>query len=87
MIGSPGLNKTVGWLYDTLTATGYYDVKYQDFSVDFVSGNLTVNGVAVPSVPMGFAPEGFLTGTLAAVSNVGCEAVSTLYPLDGKSQN
>ena len=78
-IGSPGHNLTVNYLYDTLVATGYYDVSIQPFTVDSIAGNLTVNGVAIASAPMSFSPEGIPSAGLVPVANVGCDAVSIYY--------
>lgn len=69
---------TVNYLYDTLAATGYYDVYIQSFSVDSIAGNLSVNGAAVDAAPMSFSPGGSVSGALVPVANIGCDAVSIL---------
>jgi carboxypeptidase Q len=88
VIGSPGLNLTINYVADTLKATGYYDVSFQEFKVPTASSDLSVNGAAVVNVPMTFTAEGNPSGTLVNVANFGCDAVSnSSFPTLSKVQN
>lgn len=75
-IGSQGHNSTVNWLIDTLSATGYYDIEKQSFTVPDASASLSVNNVTYEAAPMTFTAAGAPTGSLVAVANIGCDAVS-----------
>jgi Zn-dependent M28 family amino/carboxypeptidase len=74
--GSGGHNATVDWLYDTLDATGYYDVVKQPFVELFASAEaeLTVGGEVIETQPMTYTPGGSGSGTLVYVEGFGCTA-------------
>ncbi|KPM42329.1 putative leucine aminopeptidase 2 [Neonectria ditissima] len=78
--GSGGHNATVDYLYDTLTALGYYDVVKQPFTELFASGTavVTVNGDDVDAGIMTYTPGGSASGALVAVPNLGCDVAD--YP-------
>ena len=80
VFGGPGHNLTVNWLYDVLSATGYYDVQLQEFIALYSGGEaaLTANGEDVPSELLTYTPDGSGTGPLVAIDNLGCEP--TDYP-------
>lgn len=77
--GSVGHNKTVDYIYDTLVATGYYDVERQPFTYTFSEGNVTFSaaGTKYPSEYFQYGPAGSAAGPLVPVTDNGCEAVST----------
>ena len=78
-IGTPGHNLTVNYLYDTLVATGYYDVSIQPFYVDSIdSESASVNGAEIEAAAMESTPGGIVTAPLVPVANTGCDAVSFL---------
>lgn len=76
--GSVGHNKTVDYIYDTLVATGYYDVERQPFTYIFSDGNVTFSaaGTGYPSEYFQYGPAGSAVGPLVPVAATGCEAVS-----------
>ncbi|KAI9151756.1 aminopeptidase Y [Paramyrothecium foliicola] len=78
--GGGGHNATVDWLYDTLEATGYYDVVKQPFTEYFhtASATLDVNGAVDSVSTMTYTPPGTANRPVVAVSNVGCDAAD--YP-------
>lgn len=80
--GGGGHNATVDWLYDTLEATGYYDVVKQPFTEIFSSGTatLSVDGEEVEAGIMTYTPGGTVNGPLVAVANLGCDAAD--YPAE-----
>ncbi|EXJ60451.1 aminopeptidase [Cladophialophora yegresii CBS 114405] len=80
VFGSKGHNDTVYFLYDTLLATGYYDVYLQDFVELFSGGtsSLTVNGEAMEADLFTYDSSGSASADLVAVSNLGCELAD--YP-------
>lgn len=80
LIGTPGHNDTINYIYDTLNALdGYYDVELQPFdtlvqeSGDFA---FSVGDQAYETAEMEFSPSGDVTAPLVVVNNLGCEAVS-----------
>ena len=75
VFGGPGHNATVNWLYDVLSATGYYDVTFQEFIALYSGGeaSLTANGEDIPVDLMTYTPDGEGTGPLVAADNLGCE--------------
>jgi len=83
-IGTPGHNATVNYLVDTLTATGYYDIEVQPFTVPSASANLSVDGVTYEAAPMTFTAAGTPSGPLIPVANIGCDAVSLQCTLPHK---
>jgi Zn-dependent M28 family amino/carboxypeptidase len=79
--GSGGHNATVDWLYDTLVATGYYDVVKQPFQEYFHTASATfkIGSDAIESVAsMTYTPGGQVNAPVVAVANVGCDAAD--YP-------
>jgi Zn-dependent M28 family amino/carboxypeptidase len=82
--GSGGHNATVDWLFDTLEATGYYDVVKQPFQEYFhtASASLDVNGPVDSVASMTYTPGGNVHGPIIAVANVGCDAAD--YPAEVK---
>ncbi|KAK0383703.1 hypothetical protein NLU13_9614 [Sarocladium strictum] len=82
--GSGGHNATVDWLYDTLDATGYYDVVKQPFVELFASASaeLTVGGKEIENRPMTYTPGGSGTGKLVYVEGFGCTAAE--FPAEVK---
>lgn len=85
VFGSAGHNATVDYLYKTLKATGYYNVVKQPFTEIYSSGTstLSVDGESVDSTIMTYTPSGSATGTLVAVSNLGCDASDYPSGTDG----
>jgi len=79
LIGTPGHNKTVNYLYDTLLATGYYDVSYQPFEIKTpVNETAVVAGKSIEVVAMAFSEGGKVTAPFGVVANFGCDAVGGL---------
>ena len=80
VFGSKGHNDTVYYLYDTLVATGYYDVYLQDFVELFSggTGSLSTNGEVQEIEIFTYDSSGSASAPLAAVANLGCEAAD--YP-------
>lgn len=78
--GSVGHNKTVEYIYDTLAATGYYDVELQEFTYVFSEGNVTLSAAGTPYVSEYFqySPAGSIVAPLIPVANLGCVAVGSL---------
>lgn len=75
-IGTEGHNKTVNYLYDTLLATGYYDVFIQEFVVDLpVNETVIVDGISLEVAAMSFSQGADFTAALVKVPNLGCDAV------------
>ncbi|KAK1750357.1 hypothetical protein QBC47DRAFT_331889 [Echria macrotheca] len=82
VFGSRGHNQTVDYLFDTLSATGYYDVYKQPFTEVYSDGDakLVINGAEIPSQIMTYTPSVAADAPLVAVSNLGCEAED--FPAD-----
>ncbi|KAH7030608.1 aminopeptidase Y [Microdochium trichocladiopsis] len=80
--GGGGHNATVDWLYDTLQATGYFDVVKQPFVELFSAGSatLTVAGEEFTPGVMTYSPatDGTVSAPIVAVSNLGCNVAD--YP-------
>lgn len=76
VFGSPGHDATVEWLFEELSASGYYDVSKQEFVELFSGGrgSLSVNGEEYDVNLLTYAPKGDAQGSLVAVNNLGCEA-------------
>jgi hypothetical protein len=80
-IGTPGHNKTVNYIYDALLATGYYDVKFQEFTISTpINETVVVNGESIKTAAMAFSQAGDVTAPLGLVANLGCDAVSYSLP-------
>ncbi|KAF4982758.1 hypothetical protein FDECE_17445 [Fusarium decemcellulare] len=84
--GSSGHNATVDWLYDTLKATGYYDVVKQPFTEIYAQGTaaLKVDGEDVAANIMTYTPAGTASGPLVKVANLGCDAED--YPAEAEGK-
>jgi Zn-dependent M28 family amino/carboxypeptidase len=78
--GSGGHNATTEWLYQTLLATGAYDVYKQPFVELFTAATvrLTTANASIPAEYLTYGPSGNVDGTLVNVNNLGCDA--TDYP-------
>lgn len=78
VFGGPGHNATVNYLYDTVAALGYYDVRFQPFVELYTNGNasLKVNGVDQGAKLLTYSPSGKFSEALVPVANLGCNAVS-----------
>jgi len=78
--GGGGHNATTEWLYQTLLATGAYDVYKQPFVELFTAAttSFSANGEAVPVEYLTYGPSGTVNGTLVKVSSLGCTAAD--YP-------
>ncbi|KNG45201.1 leupeptin-inactivating enzyme 1 precursor [Stemphylium lycopersici] len=74
--GSTGHNATTEWLYQTLLATGYYDVYKQPFVELFTAATtkFTAAGEDIPVSYMTFGPSGDVTANIVKVNNLGCAA-------------
>lgn len=77
MIGSPGHNKTVNWIHDTIAKyPDYYTIEYQPFDLSLATGaNLTVDDALLEVFGVSLAPAGTAVGKIVAVANLGCDAV------------
>lgn len=86
VFGGAGHNATVDWLYEELSALGYYDVTKQEFVELFSggSGSLSVNGEEYEADLLTYTPSGTAEGSLVAVSNLGC--VADDYPAEVEGQ-
>jgi Zn-dependent M28 family amino/carboxypeptidase len=75
VFSSKGHNDTVNWLYDTLDATGYFDVYLQEFILLFSGGTstLTIAGETIEADLFTYDSSGSASAPLVAVSNLGCE--------------
>lgn len=80
VFGGQAHNDTIFYLYDALSATGYYDVQLQEFVELYAGGNasLTTNGEVQDPLVFSYSPGGSMTAPLVAVENLGCEAAD--YP-------
>lgn len=77
VIGSPGFNKTVNWVYDTIKSFGdYYTVEYQPFSVPSGNGSLSINGKSYVADYMTYSPSGHVVAPVVLVNDIGCVLVS-----------
>jgi len=72
--GGAGHNATTEWIYQTLLATGAYDVYKQPFVELFTAATtkLTVAGAEVKADYLTYAPSGDVSGNLVKVNNLGC---------------
>lgn len=84
--GSSGHNATVDFLYYTLKAWDYYDVKKQPFKEIFASGtaSLSVDGEDIKAETLTYTPAGEAKDTpIVEVANVGCEAADFPAEVEG----
>lgn len=75
VFGSAGHNSTVDWIYNTLKATGHYNVYKQPFTEQYSEGSasFSVNGKKVTSQIMTYTPSGVVTdGKIVPVNALGC---------------
>ncbi|KAK8016950.1 hypothetical protein PG993_015139 [Apiospora rasikravindrae] len=82
--GGGGHNATVDWLYDTLAATGYFDVVKQPFVELFSAGSATLSSSSSSSGEKVYTPKPLtytpgtdgqtLSRPVVAVAELGCEA-------------
>lgn len=87
VFGSVGHNSTVDWIYDTIKATGHYNVYKQPFVEVYSEGSssLSVNRGAIGSIIMTYSPSGTANGAeVAPVSNLGCTADDYSAEVAGK---
>lgn len=80
MFGSPGHNFTALYLYELVSQLEeYYDIEYQPFIETYSGGSasLVVNGESQDASLMTYAPNGQVEAAFVAVSNLGCNAVSS----------
>ncbi len=76
--GSEGHNNTVKAIEEELKALGdYYDITLQQFEALYSEGNasFSANGVDQQGSLLTFSPTGQVDAPLAAVANLGCNAV------------
>ncbi|KAL5117865.1 Leucyl aminopeptidase yscIV [Pleosporales sp. CAS-2024a] len=75
--GSAGHNETTEWLYQTLLATGAYDVYKQPFVELFTAAttSFSANGEAVKVEYLTYGPSGNVNGTLVKVNSLGCNTL------------
>jgi PA domain len=85
VMGGPGHNDTVNWLYGVLSSTGYYDVSFQEFVALYSGGSasFTANGEETPVELMTYTPNGEGSGPLVAVNNLGCEPTDFPAEVEG----
>ena len=80
MIGSPGHNNTLHYIFDHLLRKGdFYDIElqpYSSFLPIFSDGALNVSGKSIPTKPMSNTKNGSFTGLpLVLVKKDGCTSV------------
>jgi len=75
--GSKGHQATIRYIKDQLDRTGYYDVKFQAFNWTYSESKaqVYVDGKALETAALTYAPGGDVTAPLVLVSNLGCDAV------------
>ncbi|KAI6372558.1 hypothetical protein MCOR25_003716 [Pyricularia grisea] len=74
-VGTTGLDTSLQWVYDTLTALDYYDVKKQKFTVNRGgSASFSVAGKTYTTATFDGSPAGEADGKLVPVANLGCSA-------------
>ncbi|RBR21688.1 uncharacterized protein FIESC28_04788 [Fusarium coffeatum] len=84
VFGGKGHNATVDYLYNTLKAMNYYDVKKQPFTELYSAGTaaLKADGADIAASIMTYTPAGEASGPLVVASNLGCEASD--FPAESK---
>jgi len=84
--GSAGHNRTVDYLFDTLSALNYYTVTKQSFVELFSSGSasLSVDGSNVDANIMTYTPPGNVNANFVKVANLGCNAEDYPAEVTGK---
>jgi hypothetical protein len=77
VVGSPGLEASLKYILDTVTALDYYDVTTQEFTVlGGGESSVAVAGTKYDSQVFGGSPKGEASAALVAVANLGCNPVS-----------
>lgn len=85
VMGSPGHEATVKYIYDQLTDASledYYRVTLQEFTARILkgaTGSLVVNGKNTSIIVGDYSPSGTVNGSLALAGNLGCTEVSYRY--------
>ena len=77
LIGTPGHDNTINYLYDTVSQLGYYDVYRQPFSTISSSGNasLVIDDADQGAEYFDLSPSGSAIDTpFVAIPNLGCNA-------------
>ena len=84
--GGSGHNATVDYVFDTVEATGYYDVIKQPFTELYAeaSGSIKIGDEEVASIPLTYTPSGSASGAaLVKVAELGCSSENYPAELDG----
>lgn len=76
VVGSPGLDSSLQYVVDTLTALDYYNVTTQNFTIPQGSSSLIIHGTTYVSSAFTFSPAGSVVAQLVPVANLGCNAAS-----------
>ncbi|CAA9964915.1 hypothetical protein CFE70_008041 [Pyrenophora teres f. teres 0-1] len=84
--GGTGHNATTEWLYQTLKATGYYNVYKQPFTDLFTAATtqFTAAGEELDAAYMTYGPSGDVTANVVKVNNLGCNVAD--FPADVSGQ-
>lgn len=84
VFGGAGHNATVDYLYDTLSATGYYTVTKQAFTEIYAdaSGTVVIDGEEAEFGAMTYTPGVSYSGPLIQGNGIGCTADD--YPAETK---
>lgn len=81
VVGSPGLEASLKYIKDTVTALDYYDVTTQEFTVlGAGEASLSITGTKYDSLVFGGSPKGAASAQLVAVADLGCNTVGPLSP-------
>lgn len=78
VVGSPGLNASLQYVVDTLTALDYYDITLQNFTIPTSSSSFSIDGTVYESSAFTFSPAGNVVAPVVAVANLGCNAVCSV---------
>lgn len=84
--GGGGHNATVDYIFETVEATGYYDVIKQPFTELYseASGSIIIDDKEIASTPMTYTPGGSASGAaLVKVAGLGCSSEDYPAELDG----
>lgn len=83
-VGTPGLETSLQWVYDTLSALDYYDITKQPFTVNTGgSASLSVAGKTYAAAVFDGSPNGEADGNVVRVANLGCDAADYPATLSG----
>ncbi|KAL8420599.1 hypothetical protein RB594_003404 [Gaeumannomyces avenae] len=84
VVGSPGLEASLKYIKDTVTALDYYDVTTQEFTVlGAGEASLSIAGTKYDSLVFGGSPKGAASAKLVAVADLGCNATDFLAAVKG----